>query len=59
MKEFSKINKLKAFIVTNMTDTLNPPDPNPMGPANKRDTPLDWLNYTKIDGMCTLKHDTR
>ena len=40
-------------------DTLNPPDPNPMGPANKRDTPLDWLNYTKIDVMCTLKHDIR
>ena len=28
-----------------------------MVPANRRDPPLEGGNYTKIGGMCTLKHD--
>ena len=38
-------------------DTLTPPDPTIVLPANRRAPPLDGGHSTKISGMWTLKHE--
>ena len=38
-------------------DTSTPPDPTTVVPTNRRATPLEGVNSTKIGGMWTLKHE--
>ena len=38
-------------------DTSNTPDPTTVVPDNRRAPPLDGGQYTKINGMWTLKHE--
>ena len=40
-------------------DTSTPPEPTIVVTDNRKDPKLEGGQYTKIGGMCTLKHDTR
>ena len=69
MKKFIEYFKEMLVAITHQINTLKYPptqknspkllDPTNVFPTNRRDTPLEGGQSTKIGGMWTLKHDIR
>ena len=53
MMDHINMSKLSPY----QNDPPKPQDPTTVVPANRRSPPLDSGHYTKIGGMCNLKHD--